>query len=425
MDRDLVVVKKIRGEDGEWWSGRLPDLFNLEDAGATADKALDAFYKGGFTIVLNRVNYRHPSVAAISEVVAEDMFGFRANCNLYASPPSSQGFEAHMDWMESFVLQLAGTKTWNLFEPLIHLPNADHVVKPRADQLEPTATLEMRPGDLLYIPSGLPHEATTRSNDPNAPPAISVHLTIGVEIDEQFQFSGLIHSLVHALEQSLLGDSRDCEARLLSGLVDSSGGLATWFDVLHATIEDCSARVSFGADGKFSDLRRAVPVLMADIIPSPTSAPRQRADSQASAVWRQSERLLGLLGEQGSATRAVAFAAGWLESHPGSSSVPQPHGISPSYEHERVAVLQRVATVREVVDGEGSLREWFGIIRQAIAGVSGSEQGGDRGRVDFEMVLETLRIEATKVRKETLDLQRRIVAANKQRLEQREQETVA
>ena len=73
---DYSVIKRQRGADGEWWSGKY---------GATVDRMppeqLHALFRRGFSVVLNRLNYRHPRVAALSAALSE-VFGHRVNCNM-------------------------------------------------------------------------------------------------------------------------------------------------------------------------------------------------------------------------------------------------------------------------------------------------------------------------------------------------------
>jgi hypothetical protein len=38
----------------------------------------------------------------------ESELGHRVSVNLYLTPPGAQGFEAHYDWMDAFVLQVRG-----------------------------------------------------------------------------------------------------------------------------------------------------------------------------------------------------------------------------------------------------------------------------------------------------------------------------
>ena len=48
-----------------------------------------------------------------------------------------------------------GSKHWTLYDPQTLSPRPDLIHKPSADSLSPPlATLTLRPGDILYIPSG-------------------------------------------------------------------------------------------------------------------------------------------------------------------------------------------------------------------------------------------------------------------------------
>ena len=73
---DYSVIKRQRGADGEWWSGKY---------GAAVDRMppeqLHDLFRRGFSVVLNRLNYRHPRVAALSAALSE-VFGHRVNCNM-------------------------------------------------------------------------------------------------------------------------------------------------------------------------------------------------------------------------------------------------------------------------------------------------------------------------------------------------------
>ncbi|CAN0251695.1 unnamed protein product, partial [Scytosiphon promiscuus] len=78
-------------------------------------------------------------------------------------------------------------------------PRADLKYKPAAADLgEPIAVLELRPGDLMYIPRGWPHEAavngTAGGGSARGP---SLHVTFGVETAVSGTYESLLH---HALE---------------------------------------------------------------------------------------------------------------------------------------------------------------------------------------------------------------------------------
>jgi hypothetical protein len=92
----------------------------------------------------------------------EIALGHPVQANAYITPPGAQGFGAHEDEHDVFVLQSHGTKHWKVHQ--------------RHD-LPPTRPLlidsEVAPGDSLYIPRGFPHSASTQERE-------SVHITIGI-----------------------------------------------------------------------------------------------------------------------------------------------------------------------------------------------------------------------------------------------------
>jgi Cupin superfamily protein len=94
--------------------------------------------------------------------------------NAYLTPPSAQGLPLHHDTHDVFVLQLSGSKQWQIYQPAVELP-LRHQWSSSQDRPaeEPSLSLTMRKGDALYLPRGWLHEAITTSDE-------SLHLTIGV-----------------------------------------------------------------------------------------------------------------------------------------------------------------------------------------------------------------------------------------------------
>ncbi|HEU4319489.1 MAG TPA: cupin domain-containing protein [Acidimicrobiia bacterium] len=88
--------------------------------------------------------------------------GHPVQANAYITPPGAQGFGAHEDEHDVFVLQSHGTKQWWVHERNDLPPTRPAVI----DAL-------LAPGDSLYIPSGFPHSAATQDRE-------SVHITIGI-----------------------------------------------------------------------------------------------------------------------------------------------------------------------------------------------------------------------------------------------------
>jgi ribosomal protein L16 Arg81 hydroxylase len=135
-------------------------------------------YASGFTIVVNNLERRWAPLADFT-LGLERAFQCRVTINVYATPRGAQGFARHFDTHDVFVMQIAGEKTWLVSPPETPLPltaapghpsNPFAVGKPEAPE-----ECRMTPGDLLYMPRGVVHEARTGAGS-------SMHLTVGVHV---------------------------------------------------------------------------------------------------------------------------------------------------------------------------------------------------------------------------------------------------
>lgn len=104
----------------------------------------------------------------------ECFFGCLVGCNVYITPPSSQGLAPHYDDVEVFIVQLEGEKYWRLYKPPIELPRT-YSKDFSADEIgQPTHEFTLKPGDLLYMPRGTIHQAFT----PESSGTHSTHITV-------------------------------------------------------------------------------------------------------------------------------------------------------------------------------------------------------------------------------------------------------
>ncbi len=131
------------------------------------------YFADGATIILPQLHTRVPALAAFCRALERE-FSARFQTNIYMTPGNAQGFKPHYDTHDVFVLQIAGSKNWQIFETPVELPlkgqHFDSAVHPLG---RVTQSFTLHPGDLLYVPRGLVHDAT--SND-----EISLHVTTGV-----------------------------------------------------------------------------------------------------------------------------------------------------------------------------------------------------------------------------------------------------
>ncbi len=123
--------------------------------------AVFAHFDQGATIVLQGM-HRYWSPVAIFARSLEASLGHPVQVNAYITPPGSQGFDAHKDDHDVFVLQSHGSKRWWVHER--------HDLPPTR---APLVEVELEPGDSLYIPKNFPHAAATQAS-------ASVHLTVGI-----------------------------------------------------------------------------------------------------------------------------------------------------------------------------------------------------------------------------------------------------
>lgn len=131
-------------------------------------------YLQGQTIIVNSVENFDPKVARLIQSMQKEM-GFKMQANAYLTPPSSQGFSPHYDTHDVIVLQIEGNKLWRVYGkdnqcPLNEMTDGGAFL---LEGTEPPLEINLKTGDVLYIPRGRIHEAETSKMS-------SLHLTIGI-----------------------------------------------------------------------------------------------------------------------------------------------------------------------------------------------------------------------------------------------------
>ncbi len=88
-----------------------------EIADQVRDDRVAALFADGTTVVLQAVHRTWTPVADLATRLAAEL-GHPVQANAYVTPPSAQGFSAHYDVHDVFVLQLAGRKHWTVHAPV-------------------------------------------------------------------------------------------------------------------------------------------------------------------------------------------------------------------------------------------------------------------------------------------------------------------
>lgn len=117
---------------------------------ADVRKVLDQFRRGA-TLVLQSLHRTWTPVSAWCAALEREL-GWPVQANAYLTPAGERGLAPHADRHDVLAIQLHGSKSWEV------------------DELGP---LDVQPGDVIYLPAGLRHEAHTEGRP-------SLHLTVGI-----------------------------------------------------------------------------------------------------------------------------------------------------------------------------------------------------------------------------------------------------
>lgn len=153
------------------------------------EKAFALFNSGAtFVIQAGQRYFNHLSHCCVE---LSKKFNAPVQANLYITPNKSQGFNPHWDTHDVFVLQISGTKTWHLYGFEKELPTKNQSFVGKDYNKEPLHTIQLMPGDFLYVPRGYVHDAIADNG-------ISSHITIGVL---SFTWLRLFSDLFQQLEE--------------------------------------------------------------------------------------------------------------------------------------------------------------------------------------------------------------------------------
>ena len=112
----------------------------------------------------------------------------------FATPGGSVG--PHIDWYDVFICQGSGLRRWRVGDTGNYTEFAAHPALLHVEPFEPIIDVELRPGDILYIPPGFPHEGITLET--------SLSFSVGFRTNSTTSlFSGLAD---HLIDNELAGD---------------------------------------------------------------------------------------------------------------------------------------------------------------------------------------------------------------------------
>jgi ribosomal protein L16 Arg81 hydroxylase len=215
-------------------------------ADQVADDKVLAALADGATLVLQALHRNWPSLVEFGSRLAAEL-GHPVQINAYITPAQNQGFAAHYDVHDVFVLQIAGRKQWRIHAPVVEAPLDNQnwekhraAVAARAAEAALIDTV-LEPGDALYLPRGTIHSAAALGET-------SIHLTVGVHPVSRYQL--VRHLLELAQDDPALRGSLPMGVDLADPAV-LAGELAETVAALHARLDaipasDVARRVGDG-----------------------------------------------------------------------------------------------------------------------------------------------------------------------------------
>lgn len=131
-------------------------------------------YQLGATVIMPQLHHSDPTLASFCQAI-ETKFSAHTQTNIYLTPPDRQGFPIHYDNHDVFVLQVSGEKLWRLYDVAVDTPYRGEGFQRNVHKVgQKRAEFVLRPGDCVYVPRGLMHDANTSGDEP------SLHITVGL-----------------------------------------------------------------------------------------------------------------------------------------------------------------------------------------------------------------------------------------------------
>jgi len=262
---DYRIVKKVL-IDGHEWTGSPPDDVFKASTPSMQQKhqrkvAQESIAFEGFSLIVNNLHQRWGPVAKMARLLEAEILPDQVSCNLYLTPPSPpdehnvgtklSGFESHWDFMDVIVMQLEGQKLWSVAKrPKMELSLMDQKHKPTMQDLTNYLDFEtgrydeflLRPGDVLYIPRGFIHNASTTTTTDNDDSA-SLHLTFGIEHSCQTTVEALIHRAIVMYDVRGRTSANDSKIAIPRRACPLAGGRdIPWEHVVHFVLAEVARR---------------------------------------------------------------------------------------------------------------------------------------------------------------------------------------
>ncbi|URN16620.1 MULTISPECIES: JmjC domain-containing protein [Streptomyces] len=148
-----------------------------------ADRAkLARLYESGHTIRLGNLQRIIPAMAQVSEDIQRET-GYSNYIHTFLTPPANQGLRHHWDQQMAVIVQIAGTKQWQLWRPPVEAPMREYNESwrvwrddyiPTWEAAGPDMEVDLKAGRSLLLPRGWVHNPHVVVDEH------SIHLTFAI-----------------------------------------------------------------------------------------------------------------------------------------------------------------------------------------------------------------------------------------------------
>jgi ribosomal protein L16 Arg81 hydroxylase len=210
---------------------------NLFQGNLNLDK-LFQLYRDGATMCMQLQHLALPSLRSFTNHI-EQFFQFRTQSTLFLTPPQSQGFTAHFDSHDFFIFQIYGQKQWLIYPDAVEFPLARNRVLDSEVEVSSAPSFQplIQPGDCLYVPRGIFHEALTNEGT-------SLQISLGV-------FPYIWCDVLHKMIDDLAGAIPSLRKASLSPIGSDSSKLQAEFSSLLDQL-----RIHGSPDASIADMKR-------------------------------------------------------------------------------------------------------------------------------------------------------------------------
>lgn len=200
----------------------------------------------GYTLILNGIHHYISSASEFCFQLSKETH-LKCGANVYITPANNGGFGLHYDWHDVFVLQLMGEKNWVIQDKVDFLPDEIHPFKKQNE----IASLNLKEGELLYIPRGFPHLAAT-SDKP------SIHITVSMQGIRWHEFLGKFFKAEPFFRQTIPNSftskkEKEEKTEMLKSELQRISNQINWEQRFNETAENFLLQINHHHKGRFID----------------------------------------------------------------------------------------------------------------------------------------------------------------------------